>query len=40
MSHATFTQGDQGDSQLLVVKSQIVNLIPDPSFGFNLCSDV
>ncbi len=37
MSHATYTQGNQVDSRLLVVKSQIVNLIPDLSFGHNLC---
>jgi hypothetical protein len=37
MLHATCTQGNQGDSWLLVVESQIVNLIPGPSFGYNLC---
>ncbi len=37
MWHATYTQGDQGDSQLLVVGSQINNLTPNPSFGHNLC---
>jgi hypothetical protein len=31
-------QEDQGDSQLLVVKDQIANLTPSPSFGHNLCS--
>ncbi len=37
MSHATCTKGNWGDSWLLVVNSQIGNLIPDPSFGHNLC---
>jgi len=37
MSHATCTQGNQGDSQLLVVESQIANLTPDPYFGHDLC---
>jgi len=37
MSHTTCTKGNQGDSRLLVVNSQIVNLTPDPSFGHNLC---
>jgi hypothetical protein len=37
MSHATWTQGNKGDSRLLMMGSQIVNLIPDPSFGHNLC---
>jgi hypothetical protein len=37
MSHTTCTQGNQGDSQLLVVGSQIVNLTPDLSFDYNLC---
>ncbi len=37
MSQATWTQGNRGDSRLLVVGSQIVNSIPDPSFGHNLC---
>jgi hypothetical protein len=37
MWHATWTQGDQGDSRLLLVESQIGNLISDPSFGHNLC---
>ncbi len=35
--HATCTQGNWVDSQLLVVESQIANLTPDPSFGHNLC---
>jgi hypothetical protein len=37
MFHATCTQKNRGDSQLLVVGSQIVNLISSPSFGYNLC---
>jgi len=37
MWHATYTQGNWGDSWLLVVKNQIVNLTPNPSFGHNLC---
>jgi hypothetical protein len=37
MWHATCTQGNQGDSQLLVVGSQIANLTPNLSFGHNLC---
>jgi hypothetical protein len=37
MSHATCTQGNWGDSRLLVVRSQIANLILGPSFGHNLC---
>jgi hypothetical protein len=37
MSHATFTQGNRVDFWLLVVRSQITNLIPDFSFGHNLC---
>jgi hypothetical protein len=37
MSHATCTQGNRVDSQLLVVKSQIANLTPNHSFGHNLC---
>jgi len=35
--HATYTQGNQGDSWLLVVKSQIDNLTLGLSFGHNLC---
>jgi len=31
------TQGNQGDSQLLMLGSQIANLTLDPSFGHNLC---
>jgi len=37
MSHTTYTHGNRINSWLLVVKSQIVNLTPDPSFGHNLC---
>jgi len=37
LSHATFTHGNWGDSWLLVVESQIVNLILDFSFCHNLC---
>jgi hypothetical protein len=36
MSHATCKQGNLGDSWLLMVKSQIGNLIFDLSFGHNL----
>jgi hypothetical protein len=34
--HTTYTQGNQGDSRLLMVESQIANLILDLSFGHNL----
>ncbi len=37
MSHVTFTWRNQGNSRLLVVGSQIANLIPCPSFGHNSC---
>jgi hypothetical protein len=37
MSHATCTQGNQSDSRLLMVGSQIANLTPDLSFDHNLC---
>jgi len=37
MLHTTWTQGNWGDSWLLVVGSQIDNLILDLSFGHNLC---
>jgi hypothetical protein len=37
MLQATCKRGNQGDSWLLVVGSQIGNLIPDLSFGHNLC---
>jgi len=30
-------QGGRGDSWLLMVGSQIANLIPGPAFGYNLC---
>jgi hypothetical protein len=36
MWHVTCTQGNQGDSQLLMVGSQIINLTFDLSFGYNL----
>jgi hypothetical protein len=37
MSHATCAQENRVDSWLLMVGSQIANLIPNPSFGHNLC---
>ncbi len=37
MWHITYTQENQSDFRLLVVKSQIGGLIPNPSFGHNLC---
>jgi hypothetical protein len=37
MWQATCTQGNQGDSFLLMVEKQIANLTPNPSFGHNLC---
>jgi len=37
MWHATYTQNNWGDSWLLVVGSQIVNLIPNLSFDNTLC---
>jgi hypothetical protein len=37
MWHSTCTRGNHGNFWLLVVWSQITNLIPDPSFGHNLC---
>jgi hypothetical protein len=37
MSHATCTQVNRVYSKLLVVESQIANLIIDLSFGHNLC---
>jgi hypothetical protein len=37
MLQVAYTQGNRVDSWLLVVRSQIVNLIPDPSFVHNLC---
>ncbi len=35
--HSTCTHRDQVDSWLLVVRSQIANLTPGPSFDHNLC---
>ncbi len=37
MWHATCTQGNRGNSRLLMVGNQIGNLTPGPSFGHNLC---
>jgi hypothetical protein len=37
MFHVTCTYKNQGDSRLLVVESQIVNVTPNLSFGHNLC---
>jgi hypothetical protein len=37
MLHATFTQGNWGDSKLLMVGSQFGNLTIGPSFDHNLC---
>ncbi len=37
MWHATCMQGNWGDSQLLMVKSQIANLTFGLSFGYDLC---
>ncbi len=37
MWHVTCTQGNQGDSWLLVIGSLNANLTPNPSFGHNLC---
>jgi hypothetical protein len=37
MWHATYTQGSQGDAQLLMVESQSDNLIFCPSFAHNWC---
>jgi hypothetical protein len=37
MLHATCTEGDRVDSQLLIVGSQTANLISSISFGHNLC---
>jgi len=36
MSQTTYTQGNQVDSQLLVVESQTANLTPSFFFGHNL----
>jgi hypothetical protein len=35
--HATCTQGNRGDSWLLVIRNQTSSLILGPSFGHNLC---
>jgi len=40
MLHITCTQGNCGDSRLLVDESQIANLTPAPFFGHNLRSNV
>jgi hypothetical protein len=37
ISHTTYTQGYQGDSQLLMVDNQIRVLTSDPFFCHNLC---
>jgi hypothetical protein len=37
MSHATCTQGNWVDSQLLMIRSEIANLTLGLSFGHNLC---
>jgi hypothetical protein len=37
MSHVTFTRGNWGNSQLLMVGSQIDDLTPDLFFGHNFC---
>ncbi len=37
MLHATYMQGNRGDSQLLVLGNQIGNLTTNPSFSHNLC---
>jgi hypothetical protein len=37
MWHATWVQVNHGNSQLLVIRSQIGILTSDPSFGHNLC---
>jgi hypothetical protein len=37
MLHTTCTQGNRSDSWLLMVESQIGNLTPGSSFGYNLC---
>ncbi len=37
MQHTTYTQVNHGDFFLLVVRSQIGTLTPNPSFGHNLC---
>jgi hypothetical protein len=35
MWHATFTQVNQGDFRLLMVKSEVGSLTPNLSFGHN-----
>jgi hypothetical protein len=37
MWHVNYTQKNEDDSWFLMVRSQIVNLTFDPSFGHNLC---
>ncbi len=37
MLHTLWTQGNWGDSWLLVVGSEIANWTPSSSFGYNLC---
>jgi hypothetical protein len=37
MSHVVYSQVNQVDSRLFLVGSQIDNLTPGPSFGYNLC---
>ncbi len=37
MWHTTCMQGNQGNSWLLMIGSQIANLTPNPFFGHNLC---
>jgi len=37
MWHATYMQVNQGNSRVLTVRSQIVNLTADLSYGHNLC---
>jgi hypothetical protein len=40
MSHATWTRGNQGDSWLLMVGSQIANLTPGPLLAITCVSDI
>ncbi len=37
MSHALYSQINRVNSRLFLIGNQIDNLIPDPSFGHNLC---
>jgi hypothetical protein len=37
MLHVIYTHGNRVDSWLLMVRSQIANLTPNLSFGYNLC---